>query len=123
MGVQVGAYGTLDKKTGEFLVEGNIYDAEIQKELDKQDIDLKMADFQPVEAAIEDSLAIAAQVSENGGLNAEVTACVLASLCMIVLACRVAGHIPMNTTGPSPALPPRLSRASGSSNMASVVRS
>ena len=93
MCVQVGAYGTLDKKTGEFLVEGNIYDAEIQRELDRQDIDLEMADFQPMEAAVEDSLAIAAQVSENGGLNAEVTACVLASLCMIVLACHVAGHI------------------------------
>ena len=93
MGMQVGAYGTVDKKTGGFHVEGNIYDTEFQRALDRQDIDLGMVDFPPDQGAIEDSLVIAANVSGNGDLNAEVTACVLVSFRMIVLACHAAGHI------------------------------
>ena len=93
MGVQVGAYGTFDKKTSEFLVEGDIYNAEFQRALDRQDIDLEIADFHLEESTTEDTLAIAAHASENGGLGAEVTACVLVSFRMIVSACRAAGHI------------------------------
>lgn len=74
---QVGAYGTIDRKTGELLVEGNIYDPNFQTLLDNQNIDLRMAEFPEQEGAPEDSFNIAVHVAENGGLDAEISVCVL----------------------------------------------
>ncbi|KIJ67358.1 hypothetical protein HYDPIDRAFT_180293 [Hydnomerulius pinastri MD-312] len=52
--VEVGAYGTLDRGTGELNVEGNIYDPDFQEELDKVTHGrLRLADYPPELGGVE----------------------------------------------------------------------
>lgn len=56
--LQVGAYGLIDKETGDFIVEGNVYDEEFQKELDKHNAGIKMSDYPPQEGPVEENFII-----------------------------------------------------------------
>ena len=55
---QVGQYGDVDKKTGELIVAGNIYDPEFQLELDKLGLQFRTADHPPEEGSPEDDAII-----------------------------------------------------------------
>ncbi|KAI9569216.1 hypothetical protein HD554DRAFT_2020862 [Boletus coccyginus] len=73
IGVQVGAYGTVDKETGDLIVEGNIYDPAFQKELDKHNSGIRMADFPPQEGPAEDDFVISSRGAKRGDVdNSEV---------------------------------------------------
>ena len=56
----MGDYGTIDNKTGELDVEGNIYDAVFQESLNKQDLKINLSDNSclPIKGAVEDSMTI-----------------------------------------------------------------
>jgi len=56
--IGVGAYGTVDRATGDLLVEGNIYDPEFQSQLDKHSIKINLANFPPQEGPTEDDFII-----------------------------------------------------------------
>ncbi|KAN0094908.1 hypothetical protein V8E55_003195 [Tylopilus felleus] len=56
--IRVGAYGLIDKETGDFIVEGNVYDEEFQKELDKHNAGIKMSDYPPQEGPVEENFII-----------------------------------------------------------------
>ena len=68
---QVGAYGTVDRKTGDLIVEGNIYDPEFQRELDKRGINICLKDSPPLEGAAEDTFAITSRGYKQEELNAD----------------------------------------------------
>ncbi|KAG8215952.1 hypothetical protein J3R82DRAFT_7932 [Butyriboletus roseoflavus] len=69
--IRVGAYGTVDKETGELIVEGNIYDPEFQGELDKQGVKFNLADYPPQEGPIEDDFIIASRGAKRQDLSAD----------------------------------------------------
>jgi hypothetical protein len=71
IGIQVGAYGTVDKETGDLIVEGNVYDPAFQKELDKHNAGIIMADFPPQEGAVEDDFVISSRGSKRGDVDKE----------------------------------------------------
>ncbi|KAF8128944.1 hypothetical protein EV363DRAFT_1451425 [Boletus edulis] len=74
IGVQVGAYGTVDKETGDLIVEGNVYDAAFQQELDKHGVGIKMSDFPPQEGPIEDDFVISSRGAKRGDVDKDVDA-------------------------------------------------
>ena len=58
---QVGAYGEVESETGELRVEGNIYDPEFQKTLDKLGLALRVADHPPELGGVEEDFIIASK--------------------------------------------------------------
>ena len=82
---QVGAYGTIDKETGNLLVEGNIYDPEFMRELCKHDVKIHLANFTPQEGPVESDLIIASHGAKRRELNTNHAACVTV-FCRRVLA-------------------------------------
>jgi hypothetical protein len=71
IGIQVGAYGTIDKETGDWIVEGNVYDPAFQTELDKHNAGIVMADFPPQEGPVEGDFVIASRGAKARNLNVD----------------------------------------------------
>jgi len=69
--IQVGAYGTVDKETGEFIMEGNVYDPAFQDELDKHNAGIRMLDYPPQEGPIEGDFVIASRGAKHRNLNVD----------------------------------------------------
>jgi hypothetical protein len=77
IGIQVGAYGTIDKETGDWIVEGNVYDPAFQTELDKHNAGIVMADFPPQEGPVEGDFVIASRGAKARNLNVDTEVCVI----------------------------------------------
>ncbi|KAF8549236.1 hypothetical protein OG21DRAFT_1470252 [Imleria badia] len=69
--IKVGAYGTVDKETGELRVEGNIYDAAFRDELTKHGIKIDLNEYLPVEGAIEQDFVVASRGAKHRDLNVD----------------------------------------------------
>ncbi|KAF8839988.1 hypothetical protein BDN67DRAFT_1003296 [Paxillus ammoniavirescens] len=67
--VNVGAFGTHNRRTGELDVEGNIYDPEFQEELDNLKIKFKIANHPPKEGEIEKDFIIASSGARKTDFN------------------------------------------------------
>jgi hypothetical protein len=80
IGVQVGSYGTVDKETGNLIVEGNVYDPAFQAELDKHKAGIIMADFPPQDGPIEDDFVISSRGAKRGEVDKEVEGIAEASI-------------------------------------------
>ncbi|KAH0831042.1 hypothetical protein J3R83DRAFT_13546 [Lanmaoa asiatica] len=69
--VQVGSFGTVDKETGDLIVEGNIYHSDFQKELDKHDIKINLANYPPQEGPVEGDFIIASRGAKHKDLSTD----------------------------------------------------
>lgn len=49
----MGAYGEVERETGEFRINGSIYDREFQSELDRLGLHLRVADYPPRDGPVE----------------------------------------------------------------------
>lgn len=76
--LQVGAYGTVDKETGVLRVEGNIYDEDFKKELEKHGVNIDMAKFPPQDGPIEQDFIVASRGAKHRDLNVDTKVCVAA---------------------------------------------
>ncbi|KAG9312681.1 hypothetical protein JVU11DRAFT_7098 [Chiua virens] len=59
--VEVGAFGDVDRDTGELIVDGNIYHPDFQAELDTLGLSLRIANHPPQQGGIEDDFIIASK--------------------------------------------------------------
>ncbi|KAH0831047.1 hypothetical protein J3R83DRAFT_13556 [Lanmaoa asiatica] len=75
--IQVGAYGTVDKETGDLRVEGNIYDPEFQRELDNHGVNLNLANYPPQEGPVEDDFVVSSRGAKHQDMNADKAVCVV----------------------------------------------
>ncbi|KAI6128106.1 hypothetical protein EDD16DRAFT_1472514 [Pisolithus croceorrhizus] len=69
--VKVGAFGTLDRVTGELEVRGNVYDADFQETLDKIDptLKLKLQQHPPVIGPVEEDFIISTSGAQKRGFS------------------------------------------------------
>ena len=72
----MGAYGTVDKETGEFIEEGNVYDESFQDELDKHNAGIRMLDYPPQEGPVEGDFVIASRGAKHRNWNIDGEVCV-----------------------------------------------
>ncbi|KAF8556658.1 hypothetical protein OG21DRAFT_1506253 [Imleria badia] len=67
--VEVGAYGEVERETGELRVEGNIYDPDFQAELNKLGFALRMDDHPPQEGGAEEEFILASKGAKRVDLS------------------------------------------------------
>jgi len=80
IGVSVGSYGLVDKETGDFIVEGSVYDPEFQDELDKHNSGIRMSDYPPQDGPVEDDFVISSRGAKRGDVDKDVEGIANASL-------------------------------------------
>ncbi|KAI6024212.1 hypothetical protein EDC04DRAFT_2725496 [Pisolithus marmoratus] len=71
--IKVGAFGKLDRTTGELEVHGNVYDADFQETLDKIDptLKLKLQQHLPVVGPVEEDFIISTSGAQRRAFSAE----------------------------------------------------
>ena len=79
----MGAYGEVDRETGELRVDGNIYEPHFQSELNRLGLSLCMADHPPKESEIEEDIIITSKGAKQVDWSLGPEACALLFPCPI----------------------------------------